>query len=94
MSSQRVGAERLAGLGATQFQHVAPRRVRSEIMIEADNPVHFRACQVQRLGNHRDNGGGDATERRLQCVQHGHRCAVLGTWAAMISAPRASLYGS
>ena len=51
VSGQRVGAQRLAGLGAAQPQHVPARRVAAEVVIEADDPctsarVRFSASAI------------------------------------------------
>ena len=92
---ERVGAQRLAGLGAAELQHVPAGRVVAEIVIEGDDPVHLGAGDVQRRGDHRD-GVAIGTQPNSACsaCRIGSAAPSRLASAAMIAAPRASLHGS
>src|SRR5262249_30545573 len=48
-----------------------------EIMVERHHAMDFRTRQVQRVGNHRNDGFRNAAERRLQGVQEREQRAGL-----------------
>ena len=53
VSCHAVSADRLAGLGPAQFQHMLARRVLAEIVIEGHHAVNLGPRQVQILRDDR-----------------------------------------
>ena len=69
MFDQLVAAAGLAGLGAAELEHVSAGRFAPEVMIECDDPVHFRARQVQLLRDQRRGLLRHTAERLLHGMQ-------------------------
>ena len=67
---------RLTRLGAADVQRVPAGRDPPELMIKRDDPVHFRAAEVQRCGDQRLRLQWNAAEYLLQPVQDRHRRAI------------------
>ena len=69
VGGERVATGRLARLGAAELQDVPGRRSPPEVVVEGDDAVHFRAREVQDLGDEPDCLAVDVAELVLQRVQ-------------------------
>ena len=58
------------------FSDMPARRLAPEIVIEGHDAVHLGARDVQRFGDHRDDGFGHVAERLLHGVQDRQRRAL------------------
>src|SRR5262245_18391059 len=54
---EALGAHGLAGLRAADADDVPAGRMRAEVVIEANDPVYFRAGDVERFSDDRDSLG-------------------------------------
>ena len=75
MGDQSVATHGLAGFCAADTQHMLSRRSMAKIVVETDNPVHFRARQIQRAGDQWRGGGIHISELSLDCMQDGKQRA-------------------
>ena len=50
VSLQRCAAPRLAGLGATQLEHVTPRLHAAQVRVETDHAMNLGPREIQRPG--------------------------------------------
>ena len=71
MGFQLAPAYRLAGFGAADFDHMAARRLGTEMVIEADHPMHLRPGQVEGAGDQGDRLLRHMAKRRLELMQDG-----------------------
>ena len=69
VTAERFGADRLAGLGAAEMEHVAAGRHATEIVIERDDAMHLGSADVQCGGDQRFGVERHAAKYRLQSVQ-------------------------
>ncbi len=74
---QGFAADGLAGLGAADANHVAARRLLTEVVVVTDHAVDFGARQVQRRGDRRNRVGRNVAEGVLHLMQHGQQRARL-----------------
>ncbi len=68
-----VSAHRLAGLGATELQHMPAGGMVAIVVVEGDDAVHLGARQVELLRNDRQALLRDIAELRLDLVQDGQK---------------------
>ena len=69
MLSNSFATHRLAGFTAAEFQNMAASRLQPEIMIKADNAMHFCARQVERIRDGADGILADKAKFRLHIMQ-------------------------
>ena len=74
---ERIAARGLAGFGATELEHTAPRRLVAEVVVEGHRPVDLGAGKVQCLGDHGDRCFRNAAKGVLKCMQNGQGGAIL-----------------
>jgi len=70
MRGERVGAERLAGLGSTQTHYVLARRRPAKVVVERDYAVNLGAGNIQSLGDERNRPLRHIAQGGLNGVQH------------------------
>ena len=76
MGGQRIGADRLARLGATQFQHMAAGGpIEFQVVIEARDPIGLGLGDVERLGQQLQCGARNMAENLLKFLQRGQQSA-------------------
>jgi hypothetical protein len=71
MRGQCIAATGLARLRLAQLEDMPAGRSLAEVMIEGDDPVHFRARQIKRLRDQRHRRVRDIAKGFLQLVQDG-----------------------
>ena len=76
---QRVGADRLAGLGAAQLQHGAPGGLGAEIVIEGHHAMGFGPADRLILRDDGQRGLGDVAKGRLNRVKDRQQRALHST---------------
>ena len=70
MRLERRRADRLAGLGAAQVDHVPAAALGAEVVIESDHAVNFGARQVELIGDQTDRVRRHEPEGILHRVQN------------------------
>ena len=69
VAGQCLTADRLAGFGLAETNHVPPAWLSAEIVIEADDPMHVGAGQVERMRNRCNGLAGNVAQTILNGVQ-------------------------